>query len=110
MAKSLLIRSRFAMIALSILSLLAGGMLGMRFQVVALAPAIGLVLIAVAGVGTARGSDIASIVLAMIVAATCLQMGYLASSATRLVMAIRHAPRRHSIETPATATRQVIAK
>lgn len=98
------------MIALSILSLLAGGVLGMRFKVVALAPAIGLALIAVAGVGTARGTDIGSIVLAMILAATCLQMGYLGSSATRMVIGAPYAPRRRRIETPATATQSVVAK
>ncbi len=69
------------MIVLTGLSLLLGAVLGLRFKVFVLIPVIifGLVLSTIAGI--ARGADLWSLIAAMIVALTGLQLGYLGGTA-----------------------------
>jgi hypothetical protein len=82
------------MMTLLILSVLAGIVLGMRLNVLVLIPAIGIALIAVAGMGATRGDPLGSIVFTMIFAAICLQAGYLGGSATGFFMPAARASRR----------------
>jgi len=74
------------MMTLLILSVLAGILLGMRLNVLVLIPAIGFAFIAIAGTGATRGDPLESIVFTMILAAVCLQAGYLGGSATGFFM------------------------
>jgi hypothetical protein len=66
---------------LTLVSILAGAVLGLRYKVFILLPAATLVLVFVIGVGVAHGASIWSIALDMIVAATALQLGYAGASA-----------------------------
>jgi hypothetical protein len=75
------------MLNLFILSVLIGAVLGMRLKVLILIPAIGLFVIGVAGIGTARGDGIWLVASTVVLAAICLQLGYVAGSTTRFVMA-----------------------
>jgi hypothetical protein len=95
------------MIHLYILSMLAGGVLGMRLKVLSLVPAIGVAFIAIVGIGFVRGDHLGSVILAMVLAATSLQMGYLAASVARFSFVALRAPRRRSIGTPTDTTRPV---
>lgn len=78
------------MVMLATLCTLVGAVLGLRFRVVVLVPAIaaGLVLIAagapVFGLEPWRG------VLGVVVAATALQVGFLCGSGIRIFMAAAH--------------------
>jgi len=82
------------MMTLLILSVLAGIVLGMRLNVLVLIPAIGLALIAIAGMGVTRGDPLGSIVFTMIFAIICLQGGYLGGSATGFFLPPARASRR----------------
>jgi hypothetical protein len=69
------------MILLAIVSILVGALLGLRFRVFILVPAITFALALVIGVGVAREAGIWWIALEMVVVATALQLGYLGGSA-----------------------------
>lgn len=79
------------MFTASILCLLIGSLLGMRLNVLALLPTIVLSFFVIGGGGALRGDDFGLIGLLMVLAATGLQMGYLAGSAHRWMNA-RPAP------------------
>ena len=68
---------------LTIAGFLFGAVLGLCFRVVILIPIILLVVAAVAGIGLAFGMSAGPTVLAMVVAATALQLGYLGGSVAR---------------------------
>jgi hypothetical protein len=83
-------RSSFsAMIMLTCVSLIVGAALGQRLTFLVLIPAIGCALAVVAGFGVAVRLDLWSTILAMILTATGLQIGYLAGATIR-VLAARH--------------------
>lgn len=65
------------MIALVLATLLIGAVLGMKFKVLILIPAIGLALAAILIGGVARGDSASTIVITAELAAVCLQIGYL---------------------------------
>ncbi len=88
------------MITLSILIMLVGSVLAMRLKVLSLVPATALALIAIGGIGAARGDRLGSIILAVTMAATCLQMGYLGGCALRAAFADVPPPHRRRIKTP----------
>src|SRR5450759_195449 len=74
-------RSSFsAMIMLTCVSLIVGAALGQRLTFLVLIPAIGCALAVVAGFGVAVRLDLWSTILAMILTATGLQIGYLAGA------------------------------
>ena len=62
---------------LAIISLLAGTALGLRYKVVILVPAVTLAMILAMIVGIARADDFWSIVVAMAILGTAVQLGYL---------------------------------
>ena len=74
------------MSTLILLVCLTGAVLGMRFKVLILAPAIGVTFIAVSATGMARGEGLPTILLAGLLALICLQIGYLGGVLTRYTM------------------------
>ena len=81
------------MITLSILIMLVGSVLGIRLKVLSLIPAMALAFIMTIGIGAAHGDHLGSIILAAIVSATCLQIGYLGGTVARVSVADKSAPR-----------------
>jgi hypothetical protein len=79
-------RSHFTLMTLTILSLLAGLVLGQRFRVLVLLPAIALALLVAVGDGMARADGIWWTALMAAAAVTALQIGYL------IGLGIRHIP------------------
>ena len=71
------------MLLLAMISTLVGAVFGLRFKVLIMLPAIGCALPLILGIGLTRGDDAWSILLAMVLAATALQLGYLFGAVTR---------------------------
>src|SRR5262245_30602313 len=70
---------------LTAITIVGGAALGgLRYQVFILVPALLFVLLAVIGIGVARGAGIWAIALEILVASTALQLGYVAGSAFAL--------------------------
>jgi hypothetical protein len=65
------------------LAFLIGAVLGMKFKVLILIPAIGFALIVILAAGIARSDSISAILIAAALASSCLQIGYLCGAATR---------------------------
>ncbi len=74
------------MILLVIISLLAGALLGLRFKVLILVPAIIFTFISTLGLGIGHGDGIWSILLAIVFAVTAVQMGYLGGTFTGFII------------------------
>jgi len=70
-------------IELAVINVLAGIALGLRYRVVILVPAVSLVVTFAAIVGIARGDHFWSIILAMVIVGTALQLHYLIGIAIR---------------------------
>ena len=60
-----------------------GAVLGMRFKVLVLIPAIGLAFIATLAGGLVRGDKASVVLIAVVVASSSLQIGYLGGILTR---------------------------
>jgi len=71
-----------------LLAFLIGAALGMRFKVFILFPAIGLALIAILAAGIARSDSISAILIAAVLASSCLQVGYLCGTVTGYSIAL----------------------
>lgn len=71
-----------------LLAFLIGAALGMRLKVFILFPAIGLAWIVILAAGIARSDSISAILIAAVLASTCLQIGYLCGTATRYSIAL----------------------
>ena len=71
------------MSTLVLLSILLGALLGMRFKVFVLIPAIAFALIVILAYGTAFRIGLSGIFLAIAVASSCLQIGYMFSIIAR---------------------------
>jgi hypothetical protein len=69
------------LLTLTIVTILGGAVLGLRYKVFVLFPAATFVLVLVIGVGVARGAGIWRIALDMMIATTALQLGYAGGSA-----------------------------
>jgi hypothetical protein len=67
---------------------LVGAVLGMRFKVLILIPAIGFAVGVVLAAGIAGGASLAAILAATALASICLQFGYLGGIGTRYSMAL----------------------
>jgi hypothetical protein len=78
-----------------VLVFLTGALLGMRFKVLVLIPAIGLAVIAVLWIGILRGDNASIVFIWAMLAGSCLQIGYLCGIA---LARIRH-PRKVSLQT-----------
>jgi hypothetical protein len=65
---------------------LTGGVLGLRFKVLVLVPAIGLALVVTVFVGIARGDGDWAILGTAAAVATVLQIGYLAGTLARFAI------------------------
>jgi hypothetical protein len=70
-------------IALAVINVLAGIALGLRYRVVILLPAVSLVVTFTVIAGIARGDHFWSIILAMVMVGTAVQLGYLVGIAIR---------------------------
>jgi hypothetical protein len=86
---------------------LVGAVFGLRFKVFILFPTIGCALPLILGIGLARGDDAWSILLAMVLAATALQLGSLFGAVTRFFMLWVRFSRRSPVT---TATAQRLAR
>jgi hypothetical protein len=64
-------------IALAFIGVVVGIALGLRFKVWVLVPAIALAVIFALTVGLVRGDRLGSIILAMVIVGTTIQLGYL---------------------------------
>jgi len=80
---STLIRGLRLLLTLTIVTVLGGAVLGLRYKVFILLPAATFVLVFVIGVGVARGAGIWRIALEMMVAMTALYAGGSAFTAAR---------------------------
>ena len=65
------------MITIPMISFLAGVALGQRFKVMVLMPAVAIVLVLAVGGGVTHAQTFWSIFLTAVLAAVCLQIGYL---------------------------------
>jgi hypothetical protein len=75
------------MITLSTIAALVGVILGLRLTWLFLVPTVAVVLVAIAGFAIMRRSGVDWAMLAMVLAATALQVGYLCGGALRSVIA-----------------------
>lgn len=75
------------MVILSIISMLAGMVLGQRFKVLVLVPALGATLVVGVAVGAAQARGLWPTVLMAVAAIGSLQIGYLAGIGTRHLLA-----------------------
>ena len=69
------------MLIVTVITILAGAVLGLRYKVSILLPAATFVLVFVIVIAVARGASIWRIALDMVVATTALQLGYAGGSA-----------------------------
>lgn len=74
------------MLAISMICLLLGAMLGQRFTVLVLVPAMAVVMVLSVGAGWAHPHSAWSILKVAGAAAICLQCGYFAGIATRIFL------------------------
>ncbi len=81
------------MTLLAIIGALVGAVFGLRCKILVLVRAIVFALIVVIAAGLARGQDASSIMLASVLIATVLQLGYLTGVFMRFTMAGAHAAR-----------------
>lgn len=72
--------------------ILIGATLGFRFKVLILFPAIGLMTLAVASIGIARGDHSYEVILAIVLIVAVLQIGYLVGIVARTVATFSLAP------------------
>jgi hypothetical protein len=71
------------MTVLAILAMLSGVVLGLRFRVLVLLPAICVLTLVTLGAGIANSSSAGNLLLAVVVAVAALQIGYLGGAVIR---------------------------
>jgi hypothetical protein len=76
---------------LILLVILFGVVLGMRFKVAVLVPAMGVSVFAVLAVGITSRDSLPTILLAGVLAFTCLQIGYLGGIMTSYMLTVARA-------------------
>jgi hypothetical protein len=69
----------------------------MKFRVFSLVPAIAFALMVVLADGIAHGTSMAGILIAVLVASSCLQVGYILSIVTRYRIALARSGRKVSL-------------
>ena len=92
------------MTMLSMTAMLIGALLGLRFKVLILVPAIIIGSAATLGIGMAHSNSLWFTLLAMVLAITALQMGYLGGAVIRFINAGTRV-RKDTPEVVATAQR-----
>jgi hypothetical protein len=80
------------MVMIALCSSLIGAVLGTRFKVLILFPAIMVGLASVAAIATLRGSPLSTAIGAAMIVAIFLQLGYLGGLGTRLCLALARRP------------------
>jgi len=85
------------MSTLILLATLLGAVVGMRFKVFIVFPAIGVALIVILAHGIARGTSVSGILIAVLVASSCLQVGYIFSLVARYGIALARSGRKVSL-------------
>jgi hypothetical protein len=93
------------MIIISMISFLAGVALGQRFKVMVLMPGIAIVLVLTVGSGVTHVQTAWSIILAAVLAAVCLQIGYLTGLFVHHVRVAALSRRSSSLNSPKTTAR-----
>jgi hypothetical protein len=88
------------MSTLVFLSTLLGAVLGMRFKVFVLVPAIAFALIVILAYGMASGTGLSGILIAIAVASSCLQIGYMVSILARYGATLAREGRPGNASTP----------
>jgi hypothetical protein len=76
-----------------LLVFLLGAVLGMRFKVLILIPAIAFALLTIFAGGIGTGDSLWAALSAAVLASICLQIGYLGGTVTRHTMALARAQR-----------------
>ena len=76
-----------------LLAFLLGAVLGMRFKVFILIPAIGLIFIAILAGAIACGSGMAGTLIAAVLASSSLQIGYVLGTIAQYSVALARAER-----------------
>jgi len=71
---------------------LIGATLGFRFTVLILVPALGFAVLGVSGVGIAHGYQVNEMIVAMILMAAVLQVGYLLGAVARTIVIFSMTP------------------
>jgi hypothetical protein len=84
--RRLLSKGGLTVLTLTIISILVGTALGLRFEVFILVPTIGLTLTVVAVAGIASGDGVWWLVATMVLVATFLQLGYIGGDVLRSVI------------------------
>jgi 4-amino-4-deoxy-L-arabinose transferase-like glycosyltransferase len=74
------------MSTLILLAFLVGAVLGLRYKVLILAPAMGLAILAVIATSLAHHYSLPTTLIAGVLALTCVQIGYLGGILTRYAM------------------------
>ncbi len=85
---------------LAVISLLVGMVLGRRFKVLVLVPAIALTLMLTIGTGIVRADALWAIVATAVATIASLQIGYLAGTGIRHLMVAARASRLRGIAFP----------
>ena len=85
------------MVLLAAIGLLVGAVLGLRYRVWALLPAICIVAGAVVLTGASHSSSLMSEAFSVVVAATSLQFGYVGGVSVRWLLAAGRAPETDSL-------------
>jgi hypothetical protein len=93
------------MITISMISFLAGVALGQRFKVMVLMPGIAIVLVLAVGSGVTHAQTAWSIILTAVLAAVCLQIGYLTGLFVHHVHVAALSRRSSSLNSPKTTAR-----
>ena len=95
------------MMTLMLICPLLGAVLGQRFKVLVLIPAMMVVLPLVAAAGLLRGPPYGGIAIALIVSAVSLQLGYLAGIALRHLLVLLRASQINA-SSRSTSSRRVV--
>jgi hypothetical protein len=81
------------MLAIAMMTFMTGILLGMRFRFLILIPATVFAFAAILAVGIAHADDASSMMVAMVIAAICLQAGYLGGLFSRFAAVVMRAAR-----------------
>ena len=81
------------MLAIAMITFMTGILLGMRFRFLILIPATVFAFVAILAVGIAHADDASSMMVAMVIAAICLQAGYIGGLFGRFAAVVMRAAR-----------------
>ena len=88
-----------------LLVFLTGAVLGLRFKVLALVPAMGLAIIAITATGMARGYGVPTILIAGVLGLICVQIGYIGGLLTRYAITLTRVESKRKASIPAESVR-----